>query len=131
MIMRSSVLLLGLVAVISLFGLQFLGPPYPCTSPSPAIKNVTIMYNPAGITVAPPTQHARQGDVIRFNLFGTAGTMVAVQGKNSAASWINESGNNIFFYECVDEEQAPGDYEYRVEAYGSPSLDPVFVIHKL
>ena len=39
--------------------------------------------------------------------------------------WISESGSNLKFYVCVPEDQADGNYQYKVEAEGSPPLDPV------
>ena len=122
MIMRSTVLLVLLVGV----GAWALKPPaHGCPGSHPALKNITIVYSAAGIIVAPPIAIAHESGVLRFNLFGTTGKVVCVQGKTPNAAWISECGSNLKFYVCVPPGQAEGDYYYKVEAAGSPPLDPM------
>jgi len=128
MIMRSNVLLIMLVSVVGLGAGTLRAPEHGCPGSHPALTNITIVYNPAGITVSPPTANAHKGGVLRFNLFGTFGKVVSVQGKAGTTpdpSWINASGSNLKFYVCVPSDQTAGYYSYKVEAQDSPTLDPI------
>jgi hypothetical protein len=128
MIMRSYVPLTALVASVALLSFKlWAAAPHSCAGSG--TRTLTIIYNAAGIHVSPPEKTVQAGNILRFNLFGTSGKLVSVSGKSSGASWISGSGSNLKFYVCVPGDQPDGDYNYRVEAEGSPPLDPVITIH--
>lgn len=128
MIMRSNILLTLIVAVVgaSVFALR--APEHGCPGSHPAMTNMTIVYNPAGIHVSPPLANGHKGGVLRFNLFGAFGTNVSVMGKPGTLpdpSWISGSGSNLKFYVCVPPEQGDGYYRYNVVVDGIGVLDPI------
>lgn len=139
MIMRSSVLLLALVAIVAVVAqtpFALLEAEHGCPDSNPGLVNFTISYSEGAVVkVSPPKKKAHPGDALRFNLFGKFGKLVGVDGKDTPAEWIDGEGKNLRFYVCVPSDILPEDvdevdYEYGVTAEGSHPLDPVVTIHR-
>jgi hypothetical protein len=116
-----------------------------CPSSSPGV-DITINYNGATITVAPPNKKVDEGDVLVFNLVGANDVWVSTSGKTPSDGWLNGSGRkkdgkpaSEKFYICVPYGLFPDDakegdekeFEYNVDAVGKPQLDPIVTVRRL
>lgn len=133
MIMRRILLLILLIGVA---GCTVKAAGHNCPGKHPKIKNITIVYSKAKISVSPKRPIAYEGGVLRFNLFGKTGKLVKATGKTNDDNWISGSGTKGKFFVCVPSDLLPKDvikaeYEYDASAAGSPTLDPVVRIRKL
>ena len=133
MIMRRILLLFLLVGIA---GCTSKVAGHGCSGHHPNLTTITIVYSTAKITVSPKRPKGYEGGVLRFNLFGKTGNLVAATGKDPEDAWISGSGKNLKFYVCVPPDLLPegvdeADYEYDASAAGSPTLDPMVRIRKL